>query len=534
MRPAGVRRQDMECRVEGGVADSTKDRQSGCPRRRQALRISFGYALISSLWLLLIDLAFAYLSSGALYFTPLTLAKGGAFVLATSWVLYLLLRNEGEDLRRLCAGQRQEVSALNQFRESVIDNASIWINVLDPLARITVWNKAAAQISGYSREEVLGNPAIWEWLYPDPAYRAAITTKVNEIMSQGAEVEGFESCIRAKDGTEKIISWNSRRFFDERGQLVGSISIGLDVTARNLTERALIERERQLATLMANLPGMAYRCLLDRSWTMRFVSSGCFALTGYHPEALVENSQLSFSDVIHPADRERVWQESQQAVQAHRPFALEYRILRQSGEEVWVWEQGRRVFIDDQPYLEGIVIDITQRKLMEQELALLATRDPLTGLYNRRELMRQLEEALARAQRYHHPCCLLLLDVDHFKQVNDRCGHLVGDEVLRRLGELLQGAVRGIDYAARYGGEELVVLLPESDSDDGVVMAERLRRLVELERWGMARSLGPITVSIGVAAFPQHGHTPETLFQAVDQALYAAKRGGRNQICLAH
>lgn len=276
--------------------------------------------------------------------TVISVAKGVGFVVVAALVLYVALRRRQRQCdasARREAQQRQQLRALDQFRENVIDNASVWINVLDPEWRITVWNKAAEQISGYGRDEVLGNPAIWEWLYPDPAYRASIGAKVTEILEHGTEVEGFETRIRANNGQDKIIAWNSRRFFDEDGSLMGSIAIGQDISARKQAEHALLERERQLATLMSNLPGMAYRCRNDPHWTMSFVSDACLPLTGYPPASFLGDAKIHFTDIVHPEDRQRLWDEIQQALSEGLPFALEYRIIRQDGAERWVWEQGR-------------------------------------------------------------------------------------------------------------------------------------------------------------------------------------------------
>jgi diguanylate cyclase (GGDEF)-like protein len=171
---------------------------------------------------------------------------------------------------------------------------------------------------------------------------------------------------------------------------------------------------------------------------------------------------------------------------------------------------------------------------MEQELAWLATRDALTGLYNRRELMQQFQEAVLRGAGGPRPLAVLLLDVDHFKRVNDSFGHATGDEVLRRIGELLRTNVRQTDSAARYGGEELVVVLPAMASAEALEAAERLRTLVAAQRIaaGDGRTLA-ITVSVGVAVFPEHGKTPKELLESADRALYRAKHAGRDCVVLA-
>ncbi|MEJ2528786.1 MAG: diguanylate cyclase, partial [Gammaproteobacteria bacterium] len=468
--------------------------QPGSQLIGKAWTIVITYAVMAGLWILFSDELLGQWLDNPAEITRFQTFKGWGFVAVTSLVLLVGLLNYTREYSRQLlriAEQRAELRLLSQFQQSIIDNASIWINVLDTSANATVWNKAAEQISGYTRDEVLGNPNIWEWLYPDQIYRAEVTQTAIDILNQGNEVEGFETSIRTKGGEDKIISWNSRRFFDEQGKIVGSIAIGQDITARKQVEHTLVERERQLATLLANLPGMAYRCLNDEHWTMKFVSDGCQLLTGYAPADLLDNRNLSYASIIHEDDRLHVMSEVQQALAENRRFAVEYRIQRNDGQEAWVWEQGQEVWawkqgndmwVDSNQYREGIIIDITKRKTMEHELELLATRDALTGLYNRRELGQQFREELIRAQRYDRPLSLLWIDVDHFKEINDRFGHRAGDEVLRQLGQLVESSVRTVDYAARYGGEELAVVLPEMEQTVAMEMAKRLRRVVEDKR----------------------------------------------------
>ncbi len=161
----------------------------------------------------------------------------------------------------------------------------------------------------------------------------------------------------------------------------------------------------------------------------------------------------------------------------------------------------------------------------------LASTDPLTGCLNRRALVDKLDQELDRASRYEFPVTILMIDLDRFKLVNDTRGHLVGDAVLRQLGELLRAEVRSVDLVARYGGEEFVVLLPNTATDGGVSFAERLRQRVE--RHDFAGGLAPLalTVSIGVATFAgTPAQSAEELLAAADQALYRAKHDGRNLV----
>lgn len=156
-----------------------------------------------------------------------------------------------------------------------------------------------------------------------------------------------------------------------------------------------------------------------------------------------------------------------------------------------------------------------------------AFTDHLTGLANRRRFERQLEREVARTRRYGHPFCLLLLDVDHFKRVNDTYGHEGGDEALRRLGHVLQTGTRGVDTAARVGGEEFAVILTETDFAHGLEVAERLRQTVKETDIPEASR---VTISIGLAEFSESMREGRELYAAADAALYEAKRQGRDRV----
>jgi two-component system cell cycle response regulator len=167
-----------------------------------------------------------------------------------------------------------------------------------------------------------------------------------------------------------------------------------------------------------------------------------------------------------------------------------------------------------------------------RRLEALATTDSLTRLLNRRALLDRLSVEVDRAHRYGSPLSLLLLDIDHFKTINDSAGHLVGDGVLRQLGDLLGASVRTADIVARYGGEEFVVVLPETTAEGGVIFAERLRDTVERHAFDVGGDEPlHLTASIGVASFPSpRVQSTEDLFSRADEALYRAKSGGRNQV----
>ena len=182
---------------------------------------------------------------------------------------------------------------------------------------------------------------------------------------------------------------------------------------------------------------------------------------------------------------------------------------------------------------EAISLALSNLKLRDT-LRQQSIRDPLTGLYNRRFLEEYLVHEGVRATRKNRPLSVIMLDIDNFKRFNDTFGHDAGDAILRRMGLLLQGHVRESDIACRIGGEEFALLLPEAPLSIAFQRAENILetvRRMQVKHGGQV--LGAITVSLGVAAFPKHGETPEALIRAADRALYQAKEGGRNKLASA-
>lgn len=171
-------------------------------------------------------------------------------------------------------------------------------------------------------------------------------------------------------------------------------------------------------------------------------------------------------------------------------------------------------------------VALVKDRLAEEQVA--SGTDALTGLLNRRGLFRAFDAEAERARRYGHPLAVILFDLDHFKQINDRLGHAVGDRVLRTVGEEVRRCLRPADVLGRWGGEEFVVVLPETALSGAVEVAERLRYLVS----GLRSDAGPLTASFGVAQYASADNLGE-LIRRADRALYEAKRAGRNRVVAA-
>jgi diguanylate cyclase (GGDEF)-like protein/PAS domain S-box-containing protein len=178
-------------------------------------------------------------------------------------------------------------------------------------------------------------------------------------------------------------------------------------------------------------------------------------------------------------------------------------------------------------YVALAIANVRMRETLRRQ----ATRDPLTGLQNRRQMDEALDREIRRAARRHRQVVVFMVDIDHFKTVNDRFGHEAGDLVLREVAQCLRGQVRREDDVFRYGGEEFLVLMPECELHDVLPRAEAIREAVSrLDAVAGGRAVGRLTVSVGAAAFPQHGHTAADLLRAADAALYQAKQAGRDRV----
>ncbi len=172
-------------------------------------------------------------------------------------------------------------------------------------------------------------------------------------------------------------------------------------------------------------------------------------------------------------------------------------------------------------------LDRDRRALTE-----LTARDPLTGLYNHREFYRLLREEAERSRRYRHPLSLLMFDLDHFKKVNDTCGHPAGDKVLCGVAGIVRRELRQVDLVARYGGEEFAAILPETAEAEAWAIAERIRQAIAARPLAISDTEGiGLTISIGLAVFPDDAASEEVLVEKADAALYAAKAAGRNRVC---
>jgi diguanylate cyclase (GGDEF)-like protein/PAS domain S-box-containing protein len=287
---------------------------------------------------------------------------------------------------------------------------------------------------------------------------------------------------------------------------------------RERTQDALLRRELLCgeANFRTLAEAIAAGIFVSQGKRLHYVNRAAETITGYAREELLS---MNFWDLVHPdfrelvRDRERVRQGDIVVRTQH-----EVKIVAKSGDERWL--DIRTGIIEFDGVLSGLVsaLDLTERKKAEAQLQHLAVTDPLTGLGNYRRLVEVLAAEIERSGRTGRPFAILLLDLDQLKKMNDRYGHLIGSQVLCRLADVLRVFCRAIDTAARYGGDEFALILPETTAAAARFVASRIR-----SRLATDSLQPPLSASIGVAVYPEDGETMEALLRTADSELYRMK-----------
>ena len=247
-------------------------------------------------------------------------------------------------------------------------------------------------------------------------------------------------------------------------------------------------------------------------------------MLGYPDKASLLGTKAS-ALYVNPKDREE-----EQSLFGHEQIVKNYetRLKRRDGTTIWVRDTCRVVLDKDGEVLcyEGSLQDITEEKRYQEKLVYLARHDPLTDLYNRHTLAEILEREITRAQRYHHPIGILMIDVNRFKEINDRFGHTMGDQVLQSVAGILRCCVRESDIVVRYGGDEFLVLLLETNGETEIVRKRILKEMSRQKQMGPLSQF-PTSLAIGTAHWvPGRGDSIENILAEADRAMYEAKRQG--------
>lgn len=382
-------------------------------------------------------------------------------------------------------------------------------------------NRRYAEMLGYTCEEL---EALHIWDLDTRFSRRQIQPMLHSVDSGGMH---FETQQRRKDGSLIDVELSNNGATYQGDKLI--FCIVRDITARKATEERLRQSEALLRDIASQVPGALYqyRMAPDGSRSFPYFSEGIVELGGLPLEAISGPDTDPAMSRILPEDAERIEAQTRLSAATMANVHVEFRALHADGSIRWIECRSTPQREADGGILwTGILLDITQRKLAEERVQAMAITDGLTGITNRQELGRLLEKEMARAARYASPLTLIMYDLDHFKHINDRFGHNTGDDVLKTVAGLVDDNLRGIDLHGRWGGEEFMVLLPQTGLDAARKVAEKLRQAIAHHRF---EGPGSITASFGVAQLAP-GEGARSLAQRVDEALYRAKALGRNRV----
>lgn len=413
-----------------------------------------------------------------------------------------------------------EADSMRLKYADIYDFSPVGYFTLDPLGVIVKMNLAGAILLGIKRSQC-GRQRFAAAVKPEQW--AIFSSFLTEVL-QGRIKRSCELILTATaQRPEAVVKLEAAP--DENGQECRLVVI--DVTAEKQALRAQHEREQYQRALLDNFPFKVW--LKDEQG--RFLAVNAPFAESYGWSSVDVPVGLTDFDIVSP-EQAQLYRDADLAVLASgRKHSAEEQ-FEIDGETHWFETYRSPVEMDGQRIgTVGYARDITRRKQIESELHNLAMTDPLTELANRRHFLARLEEAYALMQREaNHQVTVLMLDLDHFKAVNDSLGHPVGDAVLKLFGAVLRDELRKGDTAARIGGEEFAVLLPRGDIDSAVVFAERIRRKFADTAMVIKQHKVRITVSIGLASMKTRDTSADRVLVRADQALYKAKAAGRNRI----
>ncbi|HDZ08317.1 sensor domain-containing diguanylate cyclase [Pseudohongiella sp.] len=382
-------------------------------------------------------------------------------------------------------------------------------------------NRRYADMLGYTLDE-MKTLFVWDW---DTHFsKEVLLEMLKTVDNSGAH---FVSTQRRKDGTTIDVELSNNGALYRGESLI--FCIIRDITARNATAMKLQQSEERLQRIASQVPGALYqyRMAPDGERSFPYFSEGIVELGGLTWAELSGPSIDPVMSHIHREDAALIETTVQRSARHLSHAHIEFRIHHGDGSHRWIESRATPQREEDGSVLwTGILLDITKRVEAEEKVRLLAKTDGLTGINNRQEFNRLLDQEIGRAARYGSPMALIMYDLDHFKRVNDRFGHDTGDDVLRKVAELTNQHIRGTDLHGRWGGEEFMVILPQTGLDAARDVAEKLRKTIAHYAFN---KVGAVTASYGVVELnPQEN--AKALAQRVDEAMYRAKERGRNRV----
>ncbi|REL25788.1 diguanylate cyclase [Thalassotalea euphylliae] len=359
-----------------------------------------------------------------------------------------------------------------------------------------------------------------------------------QVLEHGKTIAAEERNVIADTGDVRFYLSVKKPLKDASGNIIGMYGVATDITERKLMELEVQQNNKLLDSILSNIDAFVYmkdtdyRFLYANAKTLELFSKSMGELIGCRVEDLLPADQASNFNHM----------DAQLFATGEKQVGEEH-IVDDQGDDRYYWSTKIPLFDDNQEVnryigfstdvtelsklryqLEQQVQEETAKRLQQERRAI---TDPLTGLYNRFKLNEAIDSELTRVRRYQKCSSIIMIDVDHFKEINDELGHQAGDKVLQALAELIATHIREVDIAGRWGGEEFLVICPETDMTGAIQVAEKIRKAIALAPIACIKNR---TVSAGVAQARGHEQVSQFIDRA-DVCLYQAKRTGRNRVC---
>jgi Amt family ammonium transporter len=420
--------------------------------------------------------------------------------------------------------------------KEVIEASDVGLCMLDTELEVLAWNQRLADLVGRHSEEVLGHPVTWAMPeLSDPQF-AQLVRSVTRSSEEPAEIGAIHSGLSSpkhyyNSENNRFTRVSVRPLVMQPGHCLLQIGdVDVETAVQEQAQRTSIAEQRSLAMLASVEDAVI---LLDAEGRIEYANLAAEGMTGHQGERMIgsylsdiyqvydegsnSHCRLDYEEIIHVDNRSLLL--------LHREgltFPIEQSITRLRGDH------GR---------IEGHVLvfkDVSQSRKLAAQLNWQVSHDPTTRLYNRAEFDRRLSKLLEQSEVDGSNHCLLYLDIDRFKVVNDNCGHVAGDELLRQVGSLIKHTIRCSDVLARVGGDEFAILLSNCALDVARRIAEEIRQECQRFRFAWADKVFSQSVSIGLVCIDKQGQGLQQVLSYADTACFAAKEAGRNQVHVFH
>ena len=410
---------------------------------------------------------------------------------------------------------------------SILDNVSAWVYIKDQDLRYTYANQHLCQELMLDRSMVLGKTDLDLF---DSKTASGFRRVDSEVLSTRQKKECLEIVEPDKD-TDRRYFWTIKvPLLNADGIPHAVLGISTDISEQKRLETALRAKESQLTTILDNLKAHVY--IKDVNAIYTYVNNDMCDYIGKPREQIIGYPDRDIfgeraAQRFRKADDEVFnYRQNKASIEKSRDF--------RTGKKKYFWSVKVPLINElGNPYaLLGISTDVTEQKRLEKQLRVMASTDALTGVHNRGSFILEFKRELKRAQRYESGLSLIMLDMDHFKHINDTYGHAVGDEAIMTMTTLCKANLRETDIIARIGGEEFAIILPETPLDSAKQIAERIRKSTEGYAFNV-EGAAPcrFTASFGLTTMRARDCEPDDLLKRADIALYDAKTQGRNCVC---